>query len=327
VLGYCNPQYLAGGEVPLRASLAARALHEAVARPLGMALFQAAYGAYTIANANMIRAIKAVSTYRGRDPRDFALVAFGGSGPIHAAELARALHIRRVIVPVMPGLFSAVGLLLAQPEYYFVRTVFDRLESLDAGTIDGVYARLHDEAAESLRGEGYPSADAAFQRFADLRYAGQAYELTIPVESGRLAGDDLSALAERFGVEHERVYGHRAVSEPVELVNLRLVARVPGRPIPRVRPVGYRPAAGRGQRAAHFGPRFGTLTTPVLARGDLGPTPRCGPLIIEEYDATVVVPPRCAAWLHESRSIVIEVGEERDDGPAARSDHAGDQPA
>ncbi len=325
VLGYCNPGQLAGGAVALQAPLARAALQENIARPLGIGLLQAAYGAHTIANVTMIRAIKAVSTYRGRDPRDFALLAFGGSGPIHAAEIARALHIRRVIVPPMPGLFSARGLLQAQPEYYFVRTVFERLASLGAGAIDGVYRRLRAEAMETLAAEGYAGEDATFRRFADLRYAGQAYELTIPVEPDRLTGKDLAALAERFGAEHERVYGHRAVGEPIDLVNLRLVARVAGRPAAQIRAARSRAAGASTERAAHFGPRFGTVATPVLARGDLGPTPRCGPLIVEEYDATVVVPPRGKAWLHDSHSIVIEVDEDRDNGDA-RSEHGTERP-
>ena len=133
VLGYINPKHLAGGRVRLHADLAHRAIAERVAAPLGVPLVDAAWGAYAVAAANMTRAVKAVSTYRGRDPRDFALMAFGGNGPIAAVEIARALQMRRVIVPPSPGVFSAFGLLCSDIEYVASRTVFRRLGEVSAG--------------------------------------------------------------------------------------------------------------------------------------------------------------------------------------------------
>ena len=127
VLGYINPSHLAGGEVKLTPSLAESSMQSTVAEPLGLPLLDAAHGVHAVANVNMIRAIRAVSTYRGRDPRDFALLAFGGSGPIHAADMARSLGIETVVVPASPGLFSAVGLLQARPVRQFVRTYFTKV--------------------------------------------------------------------------------------------------------------------------------------------------------------------------------------------------------
>jgi N-methylhydantoinase A len=312
VLGYCNPKQLAGGAVRLRADLARSALGERVGRPLGMDLLGAAYGAYTVANVNMIRAIKAISTYRGRDPRDFVLLAFGGSGPIHAAEIARSLRMRRVMVPPRPGVFSALGLLEAQPEYRFVQTFFGRLREIGAGALEDTFQRLRSEAREALAAEGYDERDVGYHRFVDLRYAGQAYELTIPAPAG-LSSADLVALADAFGDEHDRTYGHRAEKEPVELVNLRILAQIRTEVAASVRPGREEADTVRGTRPVHFGPDNGMRTTPLIARSDLTGTVRRGPAIIEEYDSTVVVPPGCGTWLHDSGSIVIEV----DDGPAS----------
>jgi N-methylhydantoinase A len=306
VLGYSNPDHLAGGAVRLKAELAEAALAESVAAPLGLPLIGAAHGAFSVANATMIRAIKAVSTYRGRDPRDFTLLAFGGNGPVHAAAIARALQIRQVVVPPAPGLFSAIGLLEAEPEQHFARTFFGRIQSIDLGALAVQYGRLESLARETLREDGYLGEPSTFERFADLRYAGQAYELTVPAPAGALTAAELEALGERFEQEHERTYGHRASREPVEIVNLRLVARVDRGPAPSLR-FSDLPTRPESERRAYFGPEHGTRSTPVIGRGDLDRAPRDGPFIVEEYDATVVVPPDCAAWLDNLGNIRIEV--------------------
>ena len=159
VLGYINPSYLAGGEVRLDPSLAESSMRSAVAEPLGLSLLDAAHGVHAVANVNMIRAIRAVSTYRGRDPRDFALLAFGGSGPIHAADMARSLGINTVVVPPSPGLFSAVGLLQARPERHFVRTYFTNVSDADFEGINRVFDEFVDRSTASMRDEGYDQAD------------------------------------------------------------------------------------------------------------------------------------------------------------------------
>src|SRR5215211_6486359 len=154
-LGYLNPAGLVGGDLPLDADAARRALRERVAEPLGIGLLEAAYGVHLVANANMIRAVRAVSSQRGRDPRGFVLFAFGGSGPVHAVELARSLDMRRVIIPRSPGLFSAFGLLFAEVEHHYVRTFFRKTEALDPAELDQVIAELEGEARETLAAEGY----------------------------------------------------------------------------------------------------------------------------------------------------------------------------
>jgi N-methylhydantoinase A len=255
----------------------------------------------------MMRAVKAVSTYRGRDPRDFDLLAFGGNGPIYAAEMARELGIYRVLVPPAAGLFSAFGLLEADLERHLVQTFGGRIEEIDCAGLNATFARM-ERAARAAMADG--GDRVVCQRRADVRYAGQAYELTVPVQDGEIGPSELAALARAFVDEHERTHGHQATDEPVELVNLRLVAR-----IDRPRTASGLPLSGgrerglgdEGSRPAYFGPVHGTLNTPLLSRSHLDTAPRQGPLIVEEYDATVVVPPDCHAGLDAAGNIVIEV--------------------
>jgi len=300
VLGYISPRALAGGRLRLDAEAARRALAERVARPLGLDLLEAAHGAHVIAVATMTRAVKAVSTYQGRDPRDFALLAFGGSGPVCAADLAGALEMRRVIVPPRAGLFSALGLLWARPERQVARTFFRPLGSLAAAEVERVLADLEAEARAGLAGP------VELRREAELRYAGQAYELTVAVADGPL---EVAALAEAFAREHQRTYGHRAESDPIDLVNLRVVAALSGPPASPSDPHPSPLPEGEGthtERLAYFGKSQGLVPTPVLARGELGEG-RAGPLIVEEGDATCVVPPGASARLDERGNIVMEL--------------------
>jgi N-methylhydantoinase A len=323
VLGYLNASVLAGGAVRLAPELAARAIETTAARPLGLGLREAAHGVYTVAITNMIRAVKAVSTYRGRDPRDFALLAFGGNGPIFGAEMARALGMRTVLVPPAAGLFSAFGLLEADLEQHLVQTFLSRADEVDLAALNETYCGLEARArieGREMRDEedrSYSPPRSArvlaprpsiLRRYADLRYAGQGYELTVPAPDGPLGAAEVAALVERFGDEHERTYGHKAADEPIELVNLRLVAAVE-RERPPLRD-GLVASADRGReswRDAYFGPEHGLHRTPVIGRAALTTTPRLGPLIIDEYDATTVVPPNCTARLDEWGNIVIEV--------------------
>ena len=179
-LGYLNPDHLVGGDLRLDADAACRALHDRVAQPLGLTLDKAAYGVHLVANSNMMRAVRAVSSQRGRDPRGFALFAFGGNGPVHAVELARTLGIRRVLVPVAPGLFSAFGLLFADVEHHYVHTCFRRMDELDVSYLAQLFADLEHTALEALATEGlYRRIPAAtrvlLRRQVDLRYAGQSF--------------------------------------------------------------------------------------------------------------------------------------------------------
>jgi N-methylhydantoinase A len=307
VLGFINPNSLAGGAIKVRTDLAEAAINERVALPLGLTLLDAARGIYTVANESMIRAIKAISTHRGRDPRDFALLAFGGSGPIHAVELARALEMKTVIVPPSPGLLSAVGLLEADMEYHCVQTYLASTIDLDPSGVAEVYDGLEVRAREVLTRDAATAEEHAISRFADLRYVGQTYELTIPVPAGPLTRAGLEDLNEAFGQEHERTYGHRARLEPTEIVNLRLIARaMVGKPVQGSQRVDGKGREAR-ERQVYFGSDHGAVSAPVLTRSQLTTESREGPLIVEEYDTTTVVPPGCGIRLDEWNNMIIEL--------------------
>lgn len=307
VLGFINPNSLAGGAIKVRTDLAENAINERVASPLGLTLLDAARGIYTVANESMIRAIKAISTQRGRDPRDFALLAFGGSGPIHAVELARALEMKTVIVPPSPGLLSAVGLLEANMEYHCVQTYLASTIDLDPSSVSAVFQELESRARKVLTRDAAAAGTHAISRFADLRYVGQTYELTIPVPAGAVTRQGLAELSEAFGQEHERTYGHRAGLEPTEIVNLRLIAQAQvGKPVNGSQQVASKNPRPPDRRV-YFGSDDGLMAAPVLTRSQLSAESRQGPLIVEEYDTTTVVPPGCGIRLDDWNNMVIEV--------------------
>lgn len=308
LLGYLNPKSLVGGALRLNADKARRVFVEGIARPLGMTAEQAAYGAHQIAASNMIRAIRAVSTERGRDPREFALFAFGGNGPLFGCGIAGALGMRRVVVPPSPGLFSSFGLLYAEVEHHYARTFRRLLRKTDLEEIQRAWDALARQALEQLAAEGFTGERARLRRSAALHYQGQTHELTVPMPEGPLDAKMVARLEEAYGREHERTYGHRAgPEEPVELVSLQVVGQGvrPGASVPeRVRSSRPEPETPP-PRQAWFGPAHGWVETLILRRSDLA-TPRVGPLIVEEYDATCVVPPAASAALDTGGNIVIE---------------------
>jgi len=310
ILGFINPEHLVGGALALNAAKTREVFAERVAQPMGLSLEDAAFGAHRIAAANMMRAIRAVSTERGRDPRAYALVAFGGNGPVFACGMATELGMRRILIPPSPGVFSAFGLLYGDVEHHYARTFRRLLRTIDLEALNKAWDELAEGATARLEAEGFPPGRARIQRLASLHYQGQSFDLTVPVPDGRLDRDALAAIEEAFGQDHERTYGHRAgPEEPVELTEIRLI----GHGIPE-RPSGPRPidpgtlsdASPLPARRAYFGPEAGWLEVPVLRRADLD-TPRAGPCLIEEYDATCIVAPGASARLDHLGNILIEL--------------------
>ena len=310
ILGYLNPGYLVGGELRLDADLARKVFAEKVARPLGLPLEQAAHGAHRIAAANMIRAIRAVSIERGRDPRDYALFAFGGNGPVFAGAMAKELGMGTIVVPPAPGLFSAFGLLYADVEHHYGRSFRRLLREMDLHALNAAWDELVDQARAQLEAEGFSRARMRIQRLAGLHYQGQSFDLTVPAPDGALDQAALGWLEEAFGQEHERTYGHRAgPEEPVELTEIRVIGRgIPEHPLtPAALEFPAEPKLeSQPPRAAYFGPRAGWLDTPIIPRAALS-TPHTGPCIVEEYDATCIIPPGASGALDRYGNIVIEL--------------------
>ncbi len=313
VLGYLNPDYLAGGTFPLSKNAACRALQERIATPLGLDLVEAAYGIHRISNAAMVRAVRAVSVERGRDPRKFTLSAFGGSGPVHAAHLAEEMEMVQVVVPPAPGLFSSFGLLFSDLEHYYVHTFWKKFTDVTADDVNQVWARMARNAYQELNREGYSRKRAQLHAIADIRYVGQNSDLSIALSDGSLRLDSLAALREAFEQEHEITYGYRSPGGPVQFVNLRLVARGLREKLHGFQGItlsqnhSLLASAGAHQRPVYFGPALGWVETPVVARGQLDAVFQEGPAIIEEYDSTTVVPPRCKVKKDEWDNIIMEI--------------------
>lgn len=306
LLGYLNPAGLLDGAMPLQVERARAVFKREIADRLGLDPLVAAYGSHELANASMIRAIKSVTVQRGRDPRDFTLIAFGGSGPIHAAGIARELGIRRVLVPPRPGVFSAVGLLQARLECHAKKTFLKRTRDLDPAELGAQITGLEADAREGLGSDALRESPFEFESWAEMRYVGQGFELPIalPPRGGAWSAW-LRRLDEAFETEHERTYGHRT-GNPTEIVHLRVVSReVDPPPFPTGR-FDASDAGHVGARSAFFGDRFGLVTTPVIRRSDLSSDRRAGPFIIEDYDATTVVPPDFTARRDTSWNVVIE---------------------
>ena len=308
VLGYIGESTALGGELSLDADAAAAAL-ERLADAAGLAdALEAARGVHRVANATMTRAIRAMTIERGHDPRAFALVAFGGAGPMHAATLAERLDVDTVVVPRGCGVLSALGLLGADEKHDAVRTHRAATGEADGDAIE----RVFDELGASVRGETNAPEAAVVEYSADLRYAGQSFELDVPVERPV----DPTATERRFHAIHERVYGYR-MDETVEFVNVRATATV-RRTLPAL---GYdaRDEGRLGERAAVFGE--GRRTTPVYARGGVATAgPVDGPAIVEETESTVVVPPGWTASAEPDGTLVVS----RDGGDGVGDDVAAD---
>ena len=296
LLGYLNPAALVGGDLALDFA-AAEASIAGLARALGLDPIAAAYGIHRIANANMMRALTGVSSERGRDPAQFALFAIGGNGPVHAASLAEALRIRRIIVPPVAGLFSALGLLFADIEHRYVTAFYRRLDEATASDINRAAGPLLAEATELLAEEGFGEEARDLSVAADIKYVGQMAALPVPLSAFPARPETLPALAEAFAQLHEETYGYRSDGERLQLIALRVIgrgiareARVPERLMPQAGRAGEK-TVREAVRRAYFGPERGWLVAPVLSRRDVGTEPVSSPVIVEEYDCTTVVPP------------------------------------
>lgn len=303
VLGYLDERSLGDGAITLDRQRARDALERVVAGPLGRSVEVAAHGVLQLAVATMTRAVKAVTTYRGRDPREFALCAFGGNGPLTGVEIARALGIRQVLVPPAPGVFSALGLLFSDSEHEVVRTLMLRSEEITAAALEDAFADAEADAARHFEGQG---AAVSIVRSADVRFAGQAYELGVDVPAGPV---DVRALVEGFVAEHVRTYGHGSADDPVDVVSIRALARVERTASRRYDPMATIGALTRrtGVRSAYFGPHEGFVDAPVCDRAGLLDDERRGPLLIDDPDSTCVVPPGCVARLDPFGNIEVDV--------------------
>jgi N-methylhydantoinase A len=306
VLGFLGEEGIAGGRQSIDVELARNAI-ESVASPLGLTAEMAAWGIHQLNTATMIRAVRAVTTERGRDPRRMEILTFGGAGPVQAAEVLRQLGAQRVVVPPLPGVFSSFGLLLADLSFDFQRSLMRSSSNLGDDDLAREFAELRDDAAAQLAAMNVDLADLDAQWGLDMRYEGQSSELQVHVAEG--AG--VAETVEAFAREHEETYGHRSDGELVDVVTIRFRARRIGGQASYaelVKLIGQRRVSlgtsSPQSRTAFF--EGSGYETSILYREDLGPTKMEGPLIVREYDSTVVVPPGMSARLDGLDDIIIE---------------------
>ncbi len=302
VLGYLDPAGLAGGVVRLDRAAAAGAIEARIARPLGLSLAAAAHGMLRLAAASMMRAVRAVTVERGRDPRDFSLLAFGGNGGLFAASMAAELGIARIIVPPLPGLFSAFGLLVADTEHHLARSFRTRVGEAEPKAVAAVLGALTAEADARLDAEGFAPERRRLAFSALARYAGQSSEIAVRLANGQSLAENFS---EEFAHAHERTYGFRApAGEAVEIVGFSLIAR--GVPEEARLPERLAPAeADAEQRRSCWFPDSGWREVRILGRRALGAAAAAGPMIVQEYDATTLVPPGASAMRDDFGNIRI----------------------
>jgi N-methylhydantoinase A len=294
VLGRLGAASFLGGEMRLDSAAAERALTQSVAKPLGLELTRAADGVLQIATTAMSYAVKGVTTERGLDAGDFALVAYGGAGPLHAVEIAREIGMRTVIVPIAPGLFSAFGMLFSDLRYDFVRTWFTRLEDARFDAMEKVYGELERQGREAIAGTSAKPRAVVVKRAADMRYVGQEHAVTVDLPLRLFVREDRAGIKRAFDAMHAQRYGTSAPKEPAEIVSLRsTVTGALSKPklntIKRGKSAPER-AAMRGKRPVYFDGRF--RMTSIYDRALLLTGNRIdGPALIEEYASTTVLWP------------------------------------
>ena len=310
VTGVLDPNQFLGGKMKLDKTKAERTLEEKIARPLSLSLLEAADGILKIINVKMEEAIKAVSSQRGYDIRDFTLVAFGGGGPMHAGRMALDLGIPSVLVPLTPGVHSALGLLMSDVKHDYVRSKLVGLDELDLNEINNLFAQLIERAKADLNAEGFQDREIKIEPFLDLRYAGQGYELTVPCPMPPLKPEDLKLMRQRFDAQHEQASGHKAETEPVELVSLRLISYglVPQAKLSPAKATGRKVAEAKiAERKIYFGKEHGTVLCQIYARERLEPGHKIsGPAVIEQLDTTTVIHPEQDATVDDYRNLIVK---------------------
>jgi len=313
VLGYINPDYFNGGAMRLDARAAADAIARQIGDPLGLGPGEAAWGIYTMANANMERAMRIVSVERGRDPRKYGLVAFGGAGPLHAARLARSLGIRKIIVPFGAGVGSAIGVLEADTRLDASLTRLLRLSAGAEGQIEDIYRQLQARVLADLERMG-TAAEPVITRFAYLRYAGQGHEIRVDLPEFPVGPDYVGQMTTRYEEAYRKKYGYRQSGAVVEAVDWYIVVSVANASAGAHRARSWKARASgsyrRGMRKAYLPEARGYTDCAVIDRSALpvGETIR-GPAIIEEAEATTLLLPRSTAAVRQRGHLIITLGE------------------
>lgn len=309
LLGRLDPQGFLGGEMLLDVDAARSAIRNRIARPLGLSEIEAALGIVKIAVMNMSLAVRQVSVERGYDPRDFAIVAFGGAGPLHAVEVARTLHIPTVIVPNFPGQFSAAGMLIADLKHDYVRTYYKGLDQADFDELRRIALELESLGQQRFASERITTDRAGLNHFLDVRYANQDFSIPVPVQPERFGAGYADVIRSSFNEIHQLKFGYHDPEQPLEIVNARLsaVATRDYQDLPRL-PLAGRGAHPIGRRPVYFEAADRPLDCQVHQRDDLPPgAVITGPAIVQEYASTTLLFPGDRAEAAPTGELIIHV--------------------
>jgi N-methylhydantoinase A len=307
VLGHLSPTRFLDGRISLDVAAAHRAIGEHIAVPLGLDVATAAQGILAIANAAMANAVRAVTTERGLDPRDFTLVAAGGAGPMHVVDVAVELGIGRVLVPHAPGTFSALGMLTADLRRDYVRTHFVRFDDADLDALEALFRELEAAGRTDVGGGGATTC----VRSADLRYVGQEHSVTVPVAGSLDSVEALAALKAAFDEVHAQRFGHQAPDEPVEVVSLRVSAIGRRTPLEIAALDEGTTASDRfviERRPAALGSDTELREVDVADRALMGPGAAVkGPALVEEAGSCLCLPEGAIATCDDAGNLIVEV--------------------
>jgi N-methylhydantoinase A len=311
VLGRLNPASFIGGELKLDPELAREAV-ETIAGPLELSAEEAAEGILRVSNANMVDAARLISVERGRDPRDYALMAFGGAGPVHAAYCAAELNIPTVLVPRNPGLASAFGQLRVEIRDDYQRAILKKHSEVTPETLEDVFAEMDRQARETLVREGVSEQEITLERTLDLKYYPQTTYLNVPVSNGQVSQETIDQAVEMFLARHEQEFGYSVSLEftSVEFVNARLVATgpAPTGELKETTETGTADEARIGSRRVHFAEAGGWIESQIYNRERLKRGVAFdGPAIVEQADSTSVVPPGARVEVDGYRNLVMDV--------------------
>jgi len=306
-LGRLSPSFLLGGDLPLNPLLANRAIVELVAKPLRMGVIPGAIGVLRIAIARIAEVLRAATVEKGLDPREMSLVAFGGAGPMFACEVAEQLEIERIVVPPAAGLLSSMGLLLAEPLHDSVRTVLRHADGASVKELEKIFRGMEERARDLLRTEDVEEKDAAYQRFLDMRYQGQSYELSVPLPRGIITRNVVRSAVRDFHQRHQTQYGYSQPDKSVEIVNVRSYCRGKAGRISGVTGSFARKKSSVKRRRAWFMDGRGVECQVFQRNGLLPGTKGKGPCVIEDYDSTLVIPPRARYTVDRNGSVSIVI--------------------
>jgi N-methylhydantoinase A len=309
LLGYLSPDFFLGGEMPLELAAVERVIEAKLARPLGLSVIEAAAGIHSIVNENMAAATRMYIAEKGRDPRRYAMLAFGGAGPVHAYQLAKLLKLKRIICPLGAGVMSALGFLVAAPAIDLVRSYVTRLTDIDWRHLNVLYTEMAQEARSLLKEAGADDASISIRRHADMRYVGQGFEIDVPLPDGALSAQSAAQMRDAFLNSYRSLFDREIREVPTEALTWRLSATAP---VPNVTLnfAGQRIDSGprrKGTRKVYF-PGTGFVDCPVYNRYALMPgTSLHGPAVIEERESTVVAGPDARFFVDDHLNLIVDI--------------------